>query len=109
MPEQAATFVLTGLIPYAAAAESALQQMQIRGRRAREMSVKHLELAVFTEQHAGEPLAVRMAAWNAEYPEWAYQRDTNFYWDSQQVVKRLGERLEAVGAPGEDNTYRRSS
>ncbi len=93
-PEQATTFVLTGLVPYAAAAEASLGQMQVRGRRARDMSAKHLTLAEFTEHRKGETLAARMAEWNDRYPTWAYQQVTNFGRDSQQAVRRLWERAE---------------
>ncbi len=66
----------------------------MRGRRPREISPKHLELALFTAEREGEPLAVRMTTWNAQHPEWAYSQITNFGRDSREAVRRLEERMD---------------
>jgi hypothetical protein len=92
-PEQASTFVLTGLVPYSKAWAERLRGALVRGRRPREISPKHLELALFTAEREGEPLAVRMTAWNAQHPEWAYAQITNFGRDSREAVRRLEERM----------------
>jgi hypothetical protein len=94
-PEQATMFVLTGLVPYFTVVVSAEHRLRIRGRQARDMSVKHLELAIFTKWHEGETLAARMAEWNARFPEWAYHQVTNFGRDSLQAGRRLQERMHA--------------
>lgn len=86
---QATVFVLTGLIPLAEKyVESVVTK---RGRRSREMTHKHLELAVFTIMHEGETLAARMAEWNSVYPRWAYRTVEHFGGDSRLAVRRLVE------------------
>jgi len=92
-PEQATVFILAGLVPLHKAYAETLGDLLVKGRRPREMSLKHLELAVFTEEHEGKSLAVRMTLWNALHPDWAYPRVTNFGWDSQQALRRLSERM----------------
>jgi hypothetical protein len=92
-PEQASTFMLTGLVPYSQAWVERLRGALVRGRRPREISPKHLELALFTAEREGEPLAVRMTAWNAQHSEWAYAQITNFGRDSREAVRRLEERM----------------
>jgi hypothetical protein len=88
-PEQAATFVLTGLVPFAESFARALEAH--RGRRPREMTYKHMELAVFTAQRDRESLAERMGEWNAAHPEWAYKTVEHFGGDSRLAVRRLVE------------------
>lgn len=61
-----------------------------RGRQgARPMSEKHITLAGFTTDHQDERLTDRWHRWNAEYPQWAYERLTNFGWDSREAVRRV--------------------
>lgn len=86
-PEQGATFVLTGLVPYAGeiAEHIAIQH----GRRPRPMSLKHLELAVFHTRHTGESLALRMAQWNEQHPDWAYESADQFSSDSARAYRRM--------------------
>jgi hypothetical protein len=84
---QGALFVLTGLVPYAAKwAEAVAVQ---HGRRPRPMSLKHLELAVFTQRHGGEGLALRMARWNDLHPDWAYTSADQFSSDSARALRRM--------------------
>jgi len=87
---QATTFVLTGLVPYAAqfARDLAIQH----GRRPRPMSLKHLTLGVFTERHrdSGEGPAQRIARWNELHPEWAYTNADLFSSDSARAIRRIG-------------------
>ncbi len=92
-PEQATTFVLTGLIPYSRVWAERLPGALVRGRRPREISHKHLELALYTVEHEGKPLGVRLAGWNALHPAWAYTQITNFGRDSREAVRRLEERM----------------
>jgi len=101
-PQQAVTFILTGHIPLA----KKHIEMHPRRRGQRDMSQRHLELAVFTEEHTGETLAARMTVWNAEHPEWAYKQTTTFGWDSRQSVKRLLGILETPGKRDEDEKQR---
>lgn len=98
LPEQAATLALTGMVPLIPADYARqLADVRVNGRRPREMSIKHLELALFTEEHEGATMAVRMAEWNAAFPQWEYSAPTNFGWDSREAVRRLTERM--GGAP----------
>ena len=78
---QGTMFVLTGLVPYAAAfAERVAIQ---HGRRPRPMSLKHLTLGVFTAAApSGEGLAQRMARWNDLHSDWAYTSADQFSSDS---------------------------
>jgi hypothetical protein len=92
-PAQASTFVLTGLIPYSQAWAERLQGALVRGRRPREITPKHLELALFTVEREGEPLTARMTAWSSQHPEWKYAQVTNFGRDSREAVRRLEERM----------------
>jgi hypothetical protein len=87
---RAATFVLTGYAPLVA--EELFPLPSYRGMH--RQSAKHLQLAVFTERRAGEPLATRMDEWNRRFPAWGYLRTTNFGWDSSQAVKRLMQHVE---------------
>src|SRR5258706_5403685 len=60
------------------------------GEYHREVSEKHLQLALFAAtQLRGESLATRMAAWNQRFPQWAYSRESNFGWDSSQAKRRV--------------------
>jgi hypothetical protein len=85
---QGTMFVLTGLIPYAAAFA---EQVAIQhGRRPRPMSPKHLTLGVFTAAApSGEGLAQRMAHWNDLHSEWAYTSADQFSSDSARALRRL--------------------
>jgi len=74
--------------------EVANHYRRMRGRilegRHRELTAKHLRLATFAAARpAGETLRERMAAWNKEYPNWKYKRETNFGRDCTQAVRRL--------------------
>jgi hypothetical protein len=100
---QATTFALTGLVPYSDAFVRWLEKK--RGRRPREMTYKHLELAVFTQLHTGQTLAARMAQWNAANPKWAYRTVEHFGGDSRLAVRRL---IEAGAIPdGNEETWQR--
>jgi hypothetical protein len=63
---------------------------RILGGRHRELSAKHVRLAIFV---AGRPTREswreRMIAWNKEYPNWSYRRETNFNRDWKQAIQRL--------------------
>jgi hypothetical protein len=87
---QGTTFVLTGLVPYAAkwAEHVAIQA----GRRPRPMSTKHLTLAVFTERYSRsrEGLAQRIAHWNELHPSWSYTNVDQFSSDSARALRRMG-------------------
>jgi hypothetical protein len=100
-PAQATTFVLTGLVPYSEVWNRNLEAVRVRGRRPRELSLKHLELALFTAERESEPLAARMKEWNAQHPEWEYAQVTNFGRDSRDAVRRLEERLD-LAAKGDE-------
>jgi hypothetical protein len=82
---RAATFLLTDYAPLVAEEQFPLPS----GRGSRRQSTKHLQLAVFTAQHAGESIRSRMEQWNDTYAEWAYAQPTNFGWDSLQAIRRL--------------------
>jgi len=92
-PQQASVFVLTGLTPIAVG-YAALRE-QKRGRKPpKEMTTKHLALAIFTEEHRGQTLKQRMALWNSMWattqPDWKpYAREQHFGGDSNQAVRRL--------------------
>jgi hypothetical protein len=106
---QATTFVLTGQIPVASRylAETDAK----RARRPRGMSLKHMELAIFTQEHRGEPLATRMQSWNELHPDWAYANVTHFGGDSLQSVQRLlghvskATRSRATGSQANEEEY----
>jgi hypothetical protein len=84
---QGVMFVLTGLVPYADTF-ARLVAMQ-HGRRPRPMSLKHLDLAVFTQRYSGEGLALRMTRWNDLHPEWAYRNADQFSSDSARALRRM--------------------
>jgi hypothetical protein len=106
---QASTFLLTGLVPYVETygtfqldinpllpLNKIMEQVEqtrhnLVGERARDMSLKHLHLAVFTAEHPDEPWADRLRTWNDEYPEWRYpeSRRSNFARDSLVAKRRL--------------------
>lgn len=92
-PDQASMFALTDYVPLAEPYAVALERM--RGRRTLEMSEKHMTLAVYFAEHPEGTHTPRMAAWNEAYPQWAYDRVTNFGTHARDAVTRL------VGAPGE--------
>jgi hypothetical protein len=100
-PEQATAFILTGLIPYNAAWARQIEAVRVKGRRPRELSVKHLELACFWEEHEGKSMAARMALWNKLHPNWTYDAVTNFGRDGRQAAARLAERMGERGAARE--------
>jgi hypothetical protein len=86
---QATVYILTDLAPIAATYAKKLVEEQ--DRRPKAMSRKHLQLAEFTAEHLirqGESLAVRMAAWNALYPDWAYRTVSHFGGDSVLALRR---------------------
>ncbi|HEY7023064.1 MAG TPA: hypothetical protein VH349_18245 [Ktedonobacterales bacterium] len=106
-PEQATAFILTGLTPYNTAWARQIKTMRVKGRRPRDLSIKHLALACFWEEHKGESMATRMTLWNALYQKWEYTTVTNFGRDGRQAVARLSERMgERISAeepePGPD-------
>lgn len=92
-PQQASAFVLTGLTPIAV--DYASLREQRRGRKPpKEMTTKHLALAIFTEAHRGQTLKERMARWNSKWattqPDWKpYETVQHFGGDSNEAVRRL--------------------
>jgi hypothetical protein len=81
------------------------------GERHREISEKHGRLALFaiTQGH-NLSLPVRMAAWNQQYPEWAYTRESNFSRDMLQAQRRLlGTTLDEIGAQRAGQAARKPS
>lgn len=73
--------------------------------RHRDISAKHLTLALFSTTREGQEgsLADRMNRWNAQYPEWAYKHVTNFSRDISVALRRLlGSGYEAALAPTAD-------
>lgn len=59
--------------------------------RHRDISAKHLTLALFsttTEGRTGS-LRDRVDRWNAQHPDWAYQHTTNFSRDTGVALRRL--------------------
>jgi hypothetical protein len=93
-PQQGTVFILSGLVPYSQAyAEQVSLERGGGHRRPRPMSLKHLELAVYTARcFSGRlSLAERIARWNAEHPEWSYGDDTEqFASDSSRDLRRMG-------------------
>lgn len=62
--------------------------------RHRELSDKHVQLALFAALDAPEDtVAARMATWNNRFPDWAYKQESNFSRDSLQAQRRL------IGSP----------
>jgi hypothetical protein len=60
------------------------------GRRHRELTDKHMDLALFAATRLqGATWAGRMAVWNVEHPEWAYTEPSNFGRDCLQAQRRL--------------------
>ena len=58
--------------------------------RQREMSDKHLMLALFAATRTEDETWVRgMEEWNQEHPEWAYKEHRNFSRDAIQASRRL--------------------
>lgn len=106
---QATTFVLTGLAPFVTGYKAidldfdptvpldqiveqvAQARRALVGERARELSPKHLHLAVFSAERPDEPWQARQEAWNTIYPQWAYpgKQKSNFIRDSLAAKRRL--------------------
>jgi hypothetical protein len=66
-------------------------RQEVVGARHREMTDKHLQLALFAAMRPdGETWAKRMAEWNETYPaEWEYEDSAQFAHDCIQARKRL--------------------
>ncbi len=62
---------------------------EIVGARHRELTEKHMRLAIFAAERPGESLLKGMTAWNKKYPSWKYKTETNFGRDCSQAIKRL--------------------
>jgi hypothetical protein len=75
----------------AAANQRLRDQVLASDSRHRDMSMKHLELAVFAILPEGREgsLAERMARWNAAHPEWAYRLTYIFSRDMKRARQRL--------------------
>ena len=106
---QASVFVLTGLAPFVAVlkplqlaldptapleqivAQVTQARLRLVGARARELSRKHLYLAVFSAERSDQPWQARQEAWNGMYPEWEYpeKQKSNFIRDSLAAKRRL--------------------
>lgn len=117
---QATIFVLTGLSPVLSSIRSEIQFREIlaasriilsidpgltaeevaehyrrvrrdtRNSRQREMSKKHLMLALFSATRPEtETYAEQMAIWNKGYPQWQYKELTNFGRDCKLAQQRL--------------------
>ncbi len=88
------------------AEEYAFSRRHILGRRPRELSEKHLELARFSIQYKqSESWAERMQSWNAfwqdTHADWQYTEPTNFARDSTQARRRLLGQRKEQGEDGE--------
>lgn len=60
------------------------------GRRLKALSPKHLRLAAFVgERPEAETWQERREAWNRAYPDWKYDRESNFRRDAGVAQKRL--------------------
>ena len=76
--------------PHEVADHYASVRRRFTGRRNREITSKHLRLALFAaDKTKGSSSRQRMAAWNDEYPQWSYSRVTNFARDCAQARRRL--------------------
>lgn len=77
----------------------ARESMQGVAFRAREISEKHAELAVFVSTHNdGSTWAATMTKWNRERPEWAYTNALAFTRDGRAAFERVtGNRLQWKG------------
>lgn len=66
-----------------------LRREMIPGR-ARPLSEKHAQLALFTAQRPdGEPWAARMGSWNDRNPQWHYGQVSNFTRDARRAQQQL--------------------
>lgn len=78
------------LSPREVADHYARVRRRFRGRRNREITSKHLRLALFAaDKTKGSSYRQRMAAWNDEHSQWSYSRVTNFARDCAQARRRL--------------------
>ncbi len=78
------------LSPREVADHYASVRRRFTGRRNREITSKHLRLALFAaDKTKGSSFKQRMAAWNDEHPQWSYSRVTNFARDCAQARRRL--------------------
>jgi hypothetical protein len=88
---------------------------QIRRQRTRFLSEKHLRLAVFMADRERDPWRPWFDAWNAAYPQWKYDDESNFRRDATQARDRLlsdfSETQEQAGSPASaaDSARRASS
>lgn len=57
--------------------------------RYRNISEKHVTLAAFSLTESGAKLSDQMVRWNQKYPQWRYQRVTNFCRDARVARQRL--------------------
>ena len=78
------------LSPREVADHYARVRRRFTGRRHREITGKHLRLALFAaDKTKGSSSKQRMACWNDEHPQWSYSRVTNFARDCAQARRRL--------------------
>ena len=62
----------------------------VLGGRYRNLSDKHLKLAIFmADRPDNETLKHSMSAWNRRFPAWKYTQETNFGRDAAKVRQRL--------------------
>ena len=74
------------------------QQLRPEKARRRELSQKHLTLALFITARPGdEPWAKRFKAWNMKYPRWKYSAESNFRRDASRAVERVRAPIVAGG------------
>jgi hypothetical protein len=77
---------------------------QMRGkifgrRRHRNMSEKHIRLALFTmARGASEPLKRAIEAWNKLHPKWRYRQESNFGRDRIVALRRVVDALDSSPA-----------
>ena len=67
---------------------SRVRRQVVRGRQ-RDLSEKHLRLALFTATRPGKTWAESMAAWNELQPGWRYKNERNFRRDCVHAFERM--------------------
>lgn len=73
---------------YRQARRSLLKQDKLGKARFRQLSEKHLRLAIFDAEHEGTYLK-KKSAWNKQFPKWRYEHLSNFIRDSKKAKQRL--------------------
>ena len=63
---------------------------EIVGKRHRDLSEKHMQLALSAATRPeGQTLGQSMEIWNQEHPDWSYKAVTNFGKDCKNALRRL--------------------